>query len=84
MLSESKIRIMKAIHNLKCWAAISRMVVLSESKIRIMKAIHNMRLNTSMTRSVVLSESKIRIMKAIHNIFAFDSYSIQLCSVSQR
>ena len=41
VLSESKIRIMKAIHNLQLISIASSTVVLSESKIRIMKAIHN-------------------------------------------
>ena len=41
VLSESKIRIMKAIHNWGAQSVIGVSVVLSESKIRIMKAIHN-------------------------------------------
>ena len=41
VLSESKIRIMKAIHNPSTSRSIAGVVVLSESKIRIMKAIHN-------------------------------------------
>ena len=41
MLSESKIRIMKAIHNMVLSVVDLLSVVLSESKIRIMKAIHN-------------------------------------------
>ena len=43
MLSESKIRIMKAIHNIGANGYNFSNVVLSESKIRIMKAIHNHR-----------------------------------------
>ena len=41
MLGESKIRIMKAIHNYATAFLRSASVVLGESKIRIMKAIHN-------------------------------------------
>ena len=84
MLSESKIRIMKAIHNLTLVAAIILAVVLSESKIRIMKAIHNPTRSVSTVAPVVLSESKIRIMKAIHNLGMFQDLRSRLCSVSQR
>ena len=50
VLSESKIRIMKAIHNVKAVTMQRNKVVLSESKIRIMKAIHNSVVFTTSTR----------------------------------
>ena len=84
MLSESKIRIMKAIHNCITFGTIYVVVVLSESKIRIMKAIHNFRDAQQSPNEVVLSESKIRIMKAIHNLISRTMNTRRLCSVSQR
>ena len=59
MLSESKIRIMKAIHNHRATMLRLASVVLSESKIRIMKAIHNKNGKLYVQSIVVLSESKI-------------------------
>ena len=43
VLSRSKIKISKAIHNSSSGSAHSEDVVLSRSKIKISKAIHNMR-----------------------------------------
>ena len=84
VLGESKIRIMKAIHNLHAAGRKLLYVVLGESKIRIMKAIHNIRPSATNCSRVVLGESKIRIMKAIHNKVNSKAIVAVLCSVSQR
>ena len=67
VLSRSKIKISKAIHNLKGYGVRKTMVVLSRSKIKISKAIHNGGDVIGQETYVVLSRSKIKISKAIHN-----------------
>ena len=63
----SKIRILKAIHNLHRLVVLPRCVVSVTSKIRILKAIHNCQIPILKILRVVSVTSKIRILKAIHN-----------------
>ena len=67
VLSRSKIKISKAIHNKITYLDDVVHVVLSRSKIKISKAIHNGFSFSPKASKVVLSRSKIKISKAIHN-----------------
>ena len=70
VISLSKIKISKAIHNFQCVSMFFSYVVISLSKIKISKAIHNLRRFLVWLQSVVISLSKIKISKAIHNCMA--------------
>ena len=67
VVSLSKIKISKAIHNSRCAQRLPGGVVVSLSKIKISKAIHNIRVLRKSRGLVVVSLSKIKISKAIHN-----------------
>ena len=67
VISSSKIRYSKAIHNPLSSLTKPSIVVISSSKIRYSKAIHNKCLPLRPFGTVVISSSKIRYSKAIHN-----------------
>ena len=67
VISLSKIKISKAIHNLLRKSLRVSVVVISLSKIKISKAIHNLLSVLLHSLGVVISLSKIKISKAIHN-----------------
>ena len=67
VISLSKIKISKAIHNNNCCSLAHANVVISLSKIKISKAIHNHARKDRPFDKVVISLSKIKISKAIHN-----------------
>ena len=70
VISLSKIKISKAIHNYHSYLCRCRRVVISLSKIKISKAIHNHQHFFHVYLAVVISLSKIKISKAIHNSVA--------------
>ena len=84
VISLSKIKISKAIHN--CFICYRNIyyVVISLSKIKISKAIHNMPSGAAGSATVVISLSKIKISKAIHNLGTQPELSSRLLSVCQR
>ena len=84
VISGSKIRFSKAIHNEKRRRALLWQVVISGSKIRFSKAIHNYLPKGIADLPVVISGSKIRFSKAIHNRHAALMLFASLLSVVQR
>ena len=67
VISLSKIKISKAIHNVCLLKRLKFLAVISLSKIKISKAIHNASVAASTFAPAVISLSKIKISKAIHN-----------------
>ena len=84
VISLSKIKISKAIHNKMHKGEVDASVVISLSKIKISKAIHNIKAKTKSNNRVVISLSKIKISKAIHNLNHLNNYCYALLSVCQR
>ena len=84
VISLSKIKISKAIHNLARSVVGDFAVVISLSKIKISKAIHNSGLSLMRLSCVVISLSKIKISKAIHNLSSLAWETKRLLSVCQR
>ena len=79
VVSLSKIKISKAIHNNVQTSPSITGAVVSLSKIKISKAIHNHGYQNSKMHCAVVSLSKIKISKAIHNVQA--STCSFLCAV---
>ena len=81
VISLSKIKISKAIHNWLAVMAVSGIVVISLSKIKISKAIHNYSLTFVGGPGVVISLSKIKISKAIRSEFLGNRarWSLAIC-----
>ena len=67
VVSLSKVKISKAIHNKFRRRKFAPLVVVSLSKVKISKAIHNYNPYISSETYVVVSLSKVKISKAIHN-----------------
>ena len=67
VVSMSKIKISKAIHNINFHWSSRHTAVVSMSKIKISKAIHNVAIHLLLYTTAVVSMSKIKISKAIHN-----------------
>ena len=63
----AKLKILKAIHNLKSRLIIAVNVVFDIAKLKILKAIHNFLLQNESKKKVVFDIAKLKILKAIHN-----------------
>ena len=71
VISLSKLKISKAIHNRAQLLNIRSHAVISLSKLKISKAIHNCSGLQSVDSQAVISLSKLKISKAIHNRQAY-------------